>query len=91
MKLYRLNITPSDTAGEGENWDEWFTSFAIAKKERQQYITREPDYSYCGENYSIDVVEIPNLPKKQLLLKALNCKGSFPSNEVIKAKAENRP
>ena len=85
MKLYRLNITPSDTSGEGEDHDEWFGSLVAAKHQRRYYINNDPDISYCGQNYSIDVVEIPNKPKKQLLLLALNYKGRFPSKEIVKA------
>ena len=82
MKLYRINITPCDNSGEGENWDEWFGSLVAAKKRRRELI-KDPDYSYCGCNYSIDQVKISNLPKKKLLLWALNSKGIFSSVEVV--------
>ena len=81
MKLYRLNITPSDCAGCGENWDEWFGSLVAVKKRRRELI-KDPDYSFCGSNYSIDRVEIPDLPKKMLLLRALNNR-YFPSVEIV--------
>lgn len=83
MQLYRLNITPSEDTGEGEDWDEWFGALIAAKKQRKHYIKEDSDFSFCGENYSIDAVEIPNLPKKKLLLYTLNRKGRFPSKEIV--------
>ena len=85
MKLYRLNIMPRDTAGEGEVWDEWFSSLAAAKEKRKWYIANDRDVSYCDENYSIDRVAVPvNLKGKSLLLAALNSLGRWPSKEVVK-------
>ena len=91
MKLYRINITPNQHSGEGENHNEWFGSLAAAKTRRRELI-KDPDYTFCGCNYSLDRVEIPHLPKKKLLLRALNSKGFFPSDEIIpeaKAKLES--
>lgn len=82
MKLYRINITPNEHSGEGENHSEWFGSIAAYKKRRRELI-KDPDYSYCGSNYSVDRVDIPDLPKKKLLLRALNNKGFFPSEEIV--------
>jgi hypothetical protein len=81
MIMYRINIIPCDTDGEGENWDEWYSSLAKAKKRRAE-LRRNPDYSYCGENYRVDRVTLPNLPKKKLVLKALN-KTYFPCVEIV--------
>jgi len=42
MTLYCLCRWPDESAGEGEDWDEWYGAFADAKKRRKQLIKQNP-------------------------------------------------
>ena len=73
MKLYRLKIAPSQTDGEGENHDEWFTLLSAAKI-RRRILAHEMDWSdhRYGQDFAIEEVEFVDLPPKKLLLAILN-------------------
>lgn len=73
MKLYQLNVQPQEHEGEGEDHDEWFTALGAAKKRRSQLIRSMPADSYkFGADYSIDEVELVDLPTRALVLAILN-------------------
>lgn len=71
--LYQLDIAPSEDAGEGEDWSEWYGSLAEAKRRRVQLIRADPDLDghRYGEDYEIRRVTLPDLPRRALALALL--------------------
>lgn len=86
MKLYLLHRAPDESAGEGEDWNEWFGSLREANARRAELI-QQTDWSThrYGADFKIERVELAKLPKRQLLLAALNGRRCFPHREVIVA------
>ena len=85
MKLYKLDIAPGESNGEGEDHDEWFSSLDAAKKRRQELIDANPSMGghRYGEDYAISRVEFAELPPLKLLLAVLNRTGWNKHTEVI--------
>jgi hypothetical protein len=86
MYLYVVRITPDDGSGEGENWDEWFSSLSAAKKRRQEILRAAKDnseYSCIDPDESIEKITFVSCPKKKLLLKVLNQTGFVAKSESI--------
>jgi len=85
MKLYKLEIAPPETEGEGEDWSEWFTSLQAARKRRAELIEQDPklsDHRY-GHDYEISRVTFASLPLRELLLAVMNRKGISKSEVVV--------
>lgn len=76
MQLYRLSIGPDESAGEGENLDEWFTSLRAAKKRRRALIDENPtgDNTRYNTDFGIDLVDlaVKGLTRKHLAVMLLN-------------------
>jgi hypothetical protein len=72
--LYQLGISPSESDGEGEDHDEWFTSLAAARKRRATLIDEDPElrgHRY-GEDFEITKVTTLDLPVGKMILEILN-------------------
>lgn len=84
MKLYRLHIHPGEADGEGENHDEWFTSFVDALARREALIRETPDDGYkYGTDYGIEAITFADLTPKKLLLAVLNREGYVASRHTM--------
>lgn len=84
MKLYRLNIYPDQSEGEGGDYDEWFGSLEAARKRRAQLIRDEQADYRMGPDLGIDAVEMPPLSIKRLALHLLN-REHLQSSEAVPA------
>jgi hypothetical protein len=86
MKLYLLRIDPDESASEGERWDEWFSSLEAARRRRSEMIRKalagEKDMR-CGADFQIEMCEIADLPKRALVLAALNGKGYVDARTTV--------
>lgn len=78
MKLYVLRRWPHEDAGEGEDWDEWFTSLRSARARRRELW----DAARPGE-LRIERVIFSDLSKKALLVAVLNRTGYAKSFEEV--------
>ena len=88
MILYRLCISPTENASDGENWDEWFSSLVAAGVRRAELIAADPclNNSRLGLDYGIEKVELTDhLSMKKLVLAILNRRGYIVSSEVVVA------
>ncbi len=85
MKLYKLDVAPDESAGEGEDWDEWFPSLDAAKDRRQELIDANPtmDGHRYGKDYAVSRVTFTELPPLKLLLAVLNRVGCHKRVEVV--------
>lgn len=85
LKLYRVNISPEESEGEGEDHDEWFPSLNDARARRRQLIEQNPSLQNCRyqSDYGIDEVKLLDLPRKQLALAVLNRRGIAISRIVV--------
>ena len=85
MKFYKLEIAPGEDAGEGEDYSEWFTSLAQAKRRRAELIAGNPrleDHRY-GADFEIECHTLRgDLPLKELLLRMLN-RSRFSESSVV--------
>lgn len=92
MILYRLNIHPDESAGEGEDHDEWFSSERAARRRRSELVEESPCLlgSRYGSDYAIDKVRIATLPQKRLALALLNRRGVFVSVRRVAEPYEGR-
>lgn len=72
--LYRLDIAPDESDGEGECFDEWFSSLKLAKKRRAELIAENPDLKdhRYGVDFAIWRVEFMQYGRRGLLLRVLN-------------------
>ena len=91
--LYRLDISPDESAGEGEDWDEWFTSLSEAKTRRRGLIAANPTLSGLrhSQSYAIHRIVLAPLPKKALVLAVLRRLGYSSSSEFVVDDYSARP
>lgn len=83
MIFYQLNITPDDSAGEGEDHDEYFTSLTKAKARRSE-IMRQGEV----EPYDLEIEKITltdQLSTKDIILAILNGRGYIATRESVVA------
>ena len=90
MRFYRLDRYPDESAGEGESWDEWFGSLSAARKRRAELIRAYRGTHYhCGPQFSIERVELVQMPIRALVRALLNRTGYIASSvEVVPAHFE---
>jgi len=72
VRVYRIDIAPSDSDGEGEDHSEWFSNLALAKKRRRALIASGAGGERYGEDYEISAYELPKLPPLKLALWCLD-------------------
>lgn len=86
MKLYLLENQPDESAGEGEDWDEWFTSLRAAKVRRRGLIAsvkppetpvwaQQQPVGFSGEDFGIYEVTLVRVSARELVRRALNRRG----------------
>ena len=77
MNLYQLGIAPGEDDPEGEDYSEWFSSLAKAKKRRDELIAENPDLEghRYGADFAITLYAVRLPLTKSLLLKVLNRRG----------------
>lgn len=58
MVLYRLEIAPAESDGEGEDHDEWFGSLRAARRRRAELIRADPHLNghRIGSDFRIERV-----------------------------------
>lgn len=85
MKLYCLSIAPSESDGEGEDHDEWFTSLEAAKRRRRELIRDNPGLvgHKFGRDFEIEEIIFAKLPQKALALAILNRRGYVAQRTVV--------
>lgn len=84
MKLYCLRVHPSESDGDGEVFDQWFTSLEAAKRVRARFIREVPADEYkFGEDFRIDEVVLRALPHRALLLAVLNRQGWVQTRRTV--------
>jgi len=95
LTLYRLNRAPSESEGEGEDWDEWFGSLREARRRRAELIREDPHLEghRYGEDFRIDRVVFRDLPRRALLLAVLNWNGCVEEDKegVVPVYVPRRP
>lgn len=74
MKVYRLSIEPGESDSEGEDHDEWFTSFHAALVRRRELIAENPylENHRTGVDFGIYQFELAKLPPMKLAMALLN-------------------
>ena len=72
--VYQLEIAPGVDDAEGEDCDRWFSSLGAAQCCRVQLIRENPSMEghRYGEDFAIYRREVPDFPRKQLIIALLN-------------------
>lgn len=85
MIVYRLEVAPSDSDGEGEDHDEWFSSLQAAKKRRGELIKQDPDLEdhRYGEDFEIEKITLADDSRLKLILAILNRTSFYTSREQV--------
>lgn len=85
LTLYRLDVAPSDSDGEGEDYDEWFPSLREARRRRAELIRADPrlEGHRYGSDFAIHRVVFRDLPQRALLLAVLNWSGCVEREEEV--------
>jgi hypothetical protein len=85
VTLYRLGICADESQGEGEDHDEWFGSLGAARRRRAELIRVSPRLAghRYGEDFEIERVVFRDLPRRALLLAALNWRGCVELQEEV--------
>ena len=83
--FYRLEIAPSESDGEGEDHDEWFTSLEAARRRRAELIRADPHLEghRYGSDFCVSRVILRDLSPKALVLAVLNRAGHVESSEEV--------
>lgn len=81
MRVYRLGISPDESAGEGEDHDEYFGSLVAAIQRRKELIEIVGGTPRGDPDYEIESLTFGDLPLKKLIL--ANRKGFVEERETI--------
>jgi len=80
MIVYRLERFPSEGSPEGEDVDEYFSSYSTALQRRRQLLY---DREAADGELSIEKLILVDMPEKQLVLRILNRTGYILHREVM--------
>lgn len=85
--VYRLEVAPGESVGEGEDHDEWFGSLGEAQRRRRFHIEADPELlgHRTRQDYRITRVVLAALSPKSLLLAVLNRVGFMADDHEVQA------
>lgn len=95
MIVYQLHRAPAEHAGEGEDWDIYFTSLREAKKQRRREISDTLDgirydeehgrhvLDRGGPDFQIDRLVLARASPRKLILRVLNKLGYIAQRTTV--------